>query len=176
MTKEPWKEWSHIWNTKAKFMAWVRGGIRRGIWNRSPIKLEVIKNKRKRIINPKTGNEIWGGACYICGEDFPQKDLQVDHVKGEHSLKEIEDIQSFVEAMTCLSEDDLDLVCKPCHKIKTESERKGITFEEARIEKQVIAFGKLSAKEQLEKMREIGLDTKPTKKARMEGYRRVLNG
>lgn len=174
MNKEPWIEWEHIWPTKAKFMAWLRGGIRRACWNRSPIKHEVIKKKRKRVLNEKTSNEVWGGACYLCQQDFLQKDLQVDHIKGGHSLKEISDIQEFVEAMTCLSEDDLDLICKDCHKTKTLAERKGISYEEAKVEKQIIAFGKLKAEDQQKEMRRLGIQTKPTKKARMEEYKKWL--
>jgi 5-methylcytosine-specific restriction endonuclease McrA len=174
MAKEPWKEWGHIWPTKAKFMAWLRGGIRRACWNRSPIKHEVIKRKRKRVINPDTGNEVWGGTCYICKEDFVQSKLQVDHIVGEYPLKEISDIQSFVEAMTCLSEDDLDLICEPCHKIKSLAERNGITFKEAVMEKKIIAFKKLDSTAQLRFMRELGIETKPTIKARVEEYRKYL--
>jgi len=175
MTKSPWTEFPEIWNTKAKFMSWLRGGIRRGLWNRSPIKLEVIKRKRKRIINPKTNKEVWGGTCYICGDDFVQKELQVDHIKGEHTLKEISDIQSFVEAMTLVSLDDLDLVCKRCHKIKNHAERYGMTFEEANTEKKVIEFGKLPAPAQHSKLVEIGITPPSTAKARKDAYREWLN-
>jgi 5-methylcytosine-specific restriction endonuclease McrA len=147
LTKEPWKEFPHIWKTKAKFLAWLRGGIRRACWNRSPIKHEVIKNNRKRVLNESTGNMVWGGECYLCGKDFLQKDLQVDHINGENTLTEIGDIQSFVESMTCLSSDDLALVCKPCHSVKSYSEKQGITFEQAVIEKRIIELTKLPVKE-----------------------------
>lgn len=147
MTKEPWKEFPHIWKTKAKFLAWLRGGIRRACWNRNPIKHEVIKKSRKRILNKSTGNMVWGGECYLCGKDFLQKDLQVDHIKGENPLTEITDIQSFVESMTCLGLNDLALVCKPCHNIKTYAEKQGISFEQAAIEKRIIELTKLPTKE-----------------------------
>ena len=145
--KKPWEEFPHIWKTKSSFLAWLRGSIRRACWNKSPIKLGVIKKQRKRVMNPKTGNEVWGGTCYVCGEDFLQKDLQVDHIVGEHSLKEISDIQSFVEAMTCLSENDLALICKSCHSCKTHSQRYGMTFEEAVIEKRLIQLMKMPVKQ-----------------------------
>jgi hypothetical protein len=140
--KEPWKEFPNIWSSKAKFMAWLRGGIRRACWNRSPIKHEVIKKNRKRVLNNKTGNMVWGGTCYLCGKDFLQKDLQVDHREGENSLRDIEDIQSFVESMTCLSADDLALCCKPCHSTKSYAEKHNISFEEAVKEKRVIELMK----------------------------------
>ena len=174
MSKDPWEEWPEIWPTKSKFFSWLRGGIRKGVWNRSPIKLEVIKHKRKRVVNPKTGNTVNGGTCYICNKDFIQKDLQVDHIIGEHSLKEFSDVQKFIEAMTCLSADDLDLICKPCHKIKSYSEKNNISIEEARIEKQVIEFGKLIAKVQREKLQELGIEPKSTIKSRKNQYMKKL--
>lgn len=145
--KKPWEEFPQIWKTKAAFMSYLRGGIRRAIWNRSPIKHTVIHKKRKKVLNKKTGNMVWGGTCYLCGQDFVMGDLQVDHMVGEHSLQEIEDIQSFVESMTCLSEDMLGLVCEPCHRIKSYAERYGITFEDAKAEKQIINLTKKPVKE-----------------------------
>jgi hypothetical protein len=49
--------------------------------------------------------------------------------------------------MTCLSSDDLALVCKSCHSVKTYSEKQGITFEQAVIEKRIIELTKLPVKE-----------------------------
>lgn len=145
--KKPWEDFPQIWNTKAKFMAWLRGGIRRACWNRSPIKHEVIKKNRKRVMNEKTGNMVWGGECYLCGNDFLQKDLQVDHVIGENKLNDISDIQKFVESMTCLSAEDLSLVCVTCHKAKTYAEKHNIPFEEAVVEKRVIEIMKMPVKD-----------------------------
>jgi len=141
----PWETHPHIWNTKAKFMSFVRGGIRKSLWQRHPVKLDFIKNNRKRIKNPNPKGKVamvWGGECYLCGNDFVQKDLQVDHLKGNYSLKTMDDLQSFVEAMLFVAEDDLALVCHSCHKIKSHAERKGITFEEARVEKVIIEMMK----------------------------------
>lgn len=141
----PWETHKSIWPTKAKFMSFVRGGIRKSLWQRHPVKLEFIKNNRKRIPNPNPKGKlatVWGGECYICGNDFVQKDLQVDHLKGNHSLKTMDDLQNFVEAMLFVTEDDLALVCERCHKIKSHAERKGITFEEARVEKIIIEMMK----------------------------------
>lgn len=171
--KEPWKEFPHIWPTKAKFMAWLRGGIRRACWNRSPIKHEVIKKNRKRVLNEKTGNMVWGGTCYLCGQDFLQKDLQVDHREGENKLTDIEDIQSFVESMTCLSEEDLSTVCKTCHTTKTYAERHNIPFEEAVTEKRVIELMKKPVKDVKKILDEHGLESHNAK-VRREGLKKLI--
>lgn len=171
--KEPWKEFPHIWKTKAKFLAWLRGGIRKACWNRSPIKHEVIKKNRKRVLNKNTGNMVWGGECYLCGQDFLQKDLQVDHKVGENKLTDIEDIQSFVESMTCLSEDDLALVCKGCHTAKSYAERMGIPFEEAVVEKRAIEICKKPVKELKKILDEHNLPSHNAK-VRREGIKKLI--
>lgn len=149
---KPWIEYPHIWKTEAAFLSFVRGGIRRSLWNKSPIKLEFLKANRKRIANPVAKNatrfpEVWGGECYQCKKEFALKDIEVDHLTGEYSLRKLEDLQSFVEGIVCVSAKDLGLICKPCHKAKTYAERNGMSHEDALIEKQAILICKYPVKE-----------------------------
>jgi hypothetical protein len=136
--KEPWVEHHNIWKSKSAFTSFLRGGIRRALWNRSPIKLEFIKKNRKKIANPNPRGkvkEVWGATCALCGNDFPLSEMNVDHITGNHSLNDLSDIQTFVENIVCVSFDDLQFVDKACHKIKSHCEKQGISFEEARMEK-----------------------------------------
>ena len=148
MTKKknlPWEMYSDIWGTKSKFFSWLRGGIRRSLWKNSPIKIKFIQANRKRIPNPNPRGRVeivWGADCYICDNTFPLANMEVDHKVGEHSLKDIEDITPFIEAISFVAQEDLAFVCKDCHKAKSLSERKGISLGEALIEKQVIAIMK----------------------------------
>lgn len=144
---QPWIEYPHIWKTEAAFLSFVRGGIRRALWNKSPIKLEFVKANRKRIKNPVKANEkrfpeVWGGTCYQCQKDFALKDIEVDHLTGEYSLRKLDDLQSFVEGIVCVSAKQLGLICKPCHKTKTYAERNGISQLDAEVEKEAIAICK----------------------------------
>lgn len=144
----PWEEHPHIWKTESAFLSYVRGGIRRSLWNKSPIKLEFLKANRRRVVNPVAKNRtrfplVWGGNCYVCLQDFALKDIEVDHLTGEHSLRKLEDLQKFVEGIVCVSKADLGLICKSCHKAKSYSERSGMTLEDALIEKEAIAICKL---------------------------------
>lgn len=144
MTK-PWQEYPHIWKTKASFMSFLRGGIRRALWNRSPIKLEFIRKNRIRIPNPNPRgrvDEVWGAICGVCGGEFLLKDVEVDHRVGNHSLKDLDDLQPFIEGIVCVSEEALSFVCKPCHKCKTHAEKMGISFDEALIMKNAIEIEK----------------------------------
>ena len=140
------EKYPHIWKSKASFMAYLRGGVRRGVWLKHPVKLEFIKNNRERIPNPNPRGkvtEVWGGRCNACKNLFVQSKLAVDHVREfSASLKDIEDIQTFVELISIVTEDDLQFVCKECHDNISYSQKQGCSFEEARVRKQHIEFGK----------------------------------
>lgn len=138
-----WEVYPEIWKTQAAWMAWVRGGIRRGLWEKHPIKLEFIKSQTFRMVNTnprsmKRFPTVAGVKCAICGGSFKTTDCQVDHIGGNHSLKSMGDLRAFTEAMINIRESDLQMVCKPCHKIKSYSERADISFEHAKAIKEAI--------------------------------------
>lgn len=158
MMGTPWENYPQVWKTKAAFMSFLRGGIRRALWNRSPIKIEFLKKYRQRIPNPSPrGNTptVWGACCSLCRGLFPLKNIEVDHRVGQHSLKDLCDLQPFIEGIVCVSEGDLQLICKPCHKIKSMAEKQGISFEQAQAEKEAIAL--IKAKKDLTWLRERGI-------------------
>lgn len=141
--KTPWVEFPHLWRTESAFMSFLRGGIRRALWSKSPIKMEFIKLKRKRIPNPNPRgrvSHVFGATCEICNKDFVLSDMNVDHKVGNHPLKSLDDIQSFIENIVCVSHNDLAMVCIKCHKIKTHAESKGVSMEVAAVEKKAIAI------------------------------------
>jgi hypothetical protein len=145
---EPWVEHTLIWPTEAKFMSWVRGGIRAGLWKKHPVKLEFLRQNTKQIVNnnprsKKTHPTVKGCVCALCGAETPFKDVEVDHLKGNHSLRSMDDLRAFIEAMIMVSFNDLQVVCKTCHKIKSYAEKQGITFAEAKAEKLAISLIKL---------------------------------
>lgn len=140
--RKPWEIPESPWKTEAAFMSYVRSGIRKSLWNRYPVKTIFMKANRVRGINPKTGKECWGGFCYLTGEFFAQADLELDHRQGGHSLKTLDDASNFLKGMLYVDFDDLAFVSKEAHKIKSYAERMGITFEEAKAEKRVIALMK----------------------------------
>ncbi|AGR89183.1 HNH endonuclease [Pseudomonas phage PAK_P2] len=143
----PWEDFPGIWKTEAAFLSWVRGGIRRYLWSKNPVKLEFAKSRRIKIANTNEKSKlrnptVWGYVCEQCGKETPQSNVEIDHKTGEFSLKRVEDIQSFVEGVVFVRMEDLAVLCKPCHEIKTYAERYGLTLEEADIVKQAIAIQK----------------------------------
>ena len=144
---KPWEEYPHLWKTKAQYMSFIRGGIRRGLWERNPVKLEFINENRVKVpLGRKTktnpDGKVWGAICECCGNPFRLNDMNVDHKVGESTLKTVEDVQQFVNNIVFVKKEDLQFICKGCHKQKTYSEREGVTFEEAGIIKQAIEIQK----------------------------------
>lgn len=142
-----WKWEGSPWKTRSAYMSYIRGGIRRGLWNRHPAKLHFLNKNRRKIENPNLKNakrfpQVWGADCNICKNTFTLKEIEVDHLKGNHSLQNFKDISSFIEAIVTVTPDDLQLVCKECHKTKSLAEKHGVSFEEALAIKKAIEICK----------------------------------
>lgn len=134
---------SHIFPTEAKFMAWVRSGLRQGLWNKHPVKMELLTSQRRRIKNPrpnprKGAELVWGFTCNCCGNDFTQTNVEVDHMVGEFSLKTIDDLVNFFKKLVFVTPQDLQILCKGCHGIKTYAERYGVSLIEAEATKMTL--------------------------------------
>jgi hypothetical protein len=176
LTKEPWEEHPDVWPTKAKFFAWLRGCFRRAIWNLSPCK---IKFKNAHCSPPPEGYKgkaKSGANCALTGEWEGKSKLEVDHIQGECSLRDWDDVATFVRHL-CPPNDNLQLVTKEAHKIKTLAERKGISFEAALLEKRVIAFAKLPAAQQIKVLQEsdkCGKMAATNAKSRVALYRQII--
>lgn len=163
---------SDLWNTKSKYLSFIRGGIRRGCWEKHPVKLQIIQERRVQIPNPNPrGNKptVWGCKCEICEGLFKQSDIQVDHIRSHFSkFTDINDIQQFVIDMVMVTKDDLRLVCKECHEVVSLSQKDSVTFDEARLKKEYIHICK-DKKLLVAKLKEFGVESIPkTLKAQKE--------
>lgn len=135
-----------FWKTKSAYMSFIRSGIRGSLWNKNKVKLLKIKQNRVQIKNTNPRGKkptVWGGSCEICNNLFTEKELQVDHIRDSgSSLKCFDDLPKFIEDMILVTEDDLRILCINCHSIVSHSQKRGITFEQAKIEKYVISLDK----------------------------------
>lgn len=176
------KENIDVWKNESALINYIRGGLRRGLWEKSPIKLKFIKENRERIPNPNPRGRVdtvWGGRCNVCSNLFAQQALQVDHIRSDfNKLSSLDGLQEYIENMALVSKDELQLVCKPCHGVISHSQRKGITFEEAKIEKEIITLCK-DDKLMLDKLSHLGVQSSnvpKTKKARKDLLTKLLKG
>lgn len=158
---EPWEDPNSIWKTKAQYFTWLRGAIRR-IWADYPLRKQWKKNslrpvtkqeKLDKVYHPSTKNV---GQCVNCLEWMAGSKLECDHKLPSNGCRSLEEAKEFLLYCGATTSDMFQLSCKPCHKIKTLSEKLGITFNEAKIEKEAITFSKLSIGEQLDTLVSLG--------------------
>lgn len=145
---EPWIEYPELWPTKSSFFVFLRGCLRRGIWEKYPPKLMFKDASAYKPPEGYQGKAKRLGKCALTGEEVAISKLEVDHLEGHVKFTDWSDIENFIKHL-CASRDNMQLVTKEAHKIKSYSERMGISFEEAWIEKQAIQICKGDSKQWL---------------------------
>lgn len=139
MNEEPWIIASHIWPTKASFFTFLRGQLRRAIWEKWPLKIEFKNEACSKPPPDYTGRAKTGGYCALTGEWVGKSKAQIDHIKGNVSLQDWDDVLPFIQHL-CASKENMQLVDPEAHKVKSYAEKEGITFEQALATKQAIAI------------------------------------
>lgn len=170
---QPWVEYPHIWKTESAYLSFVRGGIRRYLWSKNPVKLEFEKESTVQIPNDnprsmKRFPTVAGGRCTICNGLFKRTEMECDHLTGEHSLRSLNDVQSFIEGIVFIRKEDLAMVCKPCHAIKTYAERYSLSLEDAKATKQAIEFEKKGVKKVVDMLTKAGYNVPSSKDKRRQ--------
>lgn len=138
---EPWVWYPEIWPTKAAFFTYLRGSLRKAVWNLSPIKISFKNEVCSKPPEGYTGKAKSGAYCALTGEWEGKSKLQVDHCEGNISLQDEEDIITFLKHLVP-PPGSLQLVTPEAHKVKSYAEKQGISFEEALIEKRTIEIMK----------------------------------
>lgn len=150
---QPWEKYPEIWKDEKAFLTYLRGAFR-AIWSKYPAKL---KWKQQQGIKPPASYK--GRAkklvqCKQCNEWFPISNTEVDHIVEGGSFKSVaESFEWFLRIIDV--NDNWQILCKPCHKVKSLAVRKNISIEDAIIDKKVIEFSKKSTNEQKSILTEI---------------------
>lgn len=124
----------------------LRDTIRK-VWMRSPSKLAFLLRSRVANTNPDV-RSLWLHECNHCKELHKAADIQVDHIKGNHSLKVVGDFVDYYENILNVVHKGLQILCKDCHEVKTYAEKNNISLEAAAKQKVVIKFLKRKAPDQ----------------------------
>lgn len=114
------------------------------MWNKSPIKI-IFKNGECKP--PPEGLETKsksGAYCALSGKWEGKSKLECDHLLGNVSLNNEEDILDFIKHLIP-PPNSLQLVTKEAHKIKSYAEKQGISYKQAAAEK--LAINILKSKE-----------------------------
>ena len=151
-----WNYEGSIWKSESAWFSWIRSALRRS-WNRHPTKIAKLKKELIQIPNPNPKSStrfptVKGGKCSCCGGVFPlsggkkegkhKVTIQVDHLEPAGSLRDIKDLQGFVERLFCVGLEDLALICSVCNKTKDYAQKTGLSLEDARIDKTAIELVK----------------------------------
>ena len=123
--------------TTARFWGNIRGALRRGATFYPP-KLECMKAAEVKVpLLDKEGNQAYYSAtakkagqprtrtdfkCAHCSKVCKRANVEVDHIVGAGVLKDWDDLVPFVQRLYC-SVDGLQVLCKPCHLIKTKEDK-----------------------------------------------------
>ena len=112
------KEWTEG-RIKSFIVATLRQGSRR--W---PPKYETLNDsKTEKKINKKTGRIAQHYLCASCEDEFTSKDVEVDHIKPVIDPKKgFTTWDDYVARLFC-GKDNLQVLCKTCHKEKTAKEK-----------------------------------------------------
>lgn len=106
--------------TSARYFGFIRSALRRA-WTRYPVRYQAM-DKAKQPYTGKDKRTKWVYKCKQCKELFKSTEVQVDHIKPAGTLKDYKDLPSFVQNLFCEA-DNLQVLCKECHKEKTLKER-----------------------------------------------------
>ena len=153
-------QWQNsIWKSESEALSWLRGQLRR-IWANWPLKNDFKKSKLEPVqphhnISSKRVKSI--GQCQKCLNYFAASNMEVDHKQQAGGIgKTPESVGVWLFDLLC-STDNMQLLCKSCHKIKSYADRAGCTFEQAEHKKKIIAFKALTEQEQIDTLLSQGL-------------------
>lgn len=105
----------------SRYWSFIRSALRRA-WSKYPVRFQVLQEVRK----PYEGDDKrtkWVYPCADCKQWFKTKEVEVDHIESAGSLKSYEDLAGFCKRLFC-EKDNLRVLCKSCHKKRTQEERK----------------------------------------------------
>lgn len=110
--------------TEARYRAFVISALR-AYMKRFPPKWKALKAAMVgKKVNKHSGRMAEHYLCASCGDFFIARDVQVDHIDPVISPSDgFQDWWTFISRLYCEA-DNLQVLCKPCHKDKTNKERK----------------------------------------------------
>ena len=106
--------------TEGRFNSFVTSILRSGSRRWGPKYQTLNEAKTEKKVNSTTGRVAQHFLCAECQKDYPQKQVEVDHIVPIGTEKTWDE---FINGLFCEA-DNLQVLCKPCHKIKTLKEKK----------------------------------------------------
>jgi hypothetical protein len=109
--------------TEARFTSFIKSALRSAS-QRWPPKYQTLNEAFVgKQINASSGRLAKHFKCSKCLEVFPQKEVEVNHITPVVPLTGFDSWDGVIARMFC-EKDQLEVVCKPCHKGITQQENK----------------------------------------------------
>ena len=111
--------------TEAAYWGKVRSALRKAFAAWEPAN-QAMKNARRPYTGPNK-RQKFEVQCAGCGEWFPMKEVQKDHIEPVGSLKSLEDLPAFLQRLTPEDPAAFQMLCESCHQEKTNAKKKAPT-------------------------------------------------
>jgi len=122
MTKE--KPYNNGKWTQARFNSFITSVLRMGMRKWEPVYHALDLACVGRRLNKATGRQVKKYECAGCAKVFLRQEVQVDHIEPVVDVSEgFAGWDSYIARLFC-EVDNLQVLCKECHSIKTANERK----------------------------------------------------
>jgi len=187
----PWEWEGSIWKTESAYWGWLRGSLR-SIWSRKWVfknnylkthsfPAPVLDNNGKQKYY-KTGKRRGQPVtkkhfkCELTGEVLPIKEGNIDHIAPAGSLTNGLEACIFLFRLLT-SPNNMRLISKDAHAVITHMERTGMSWEEASLDKAVIAKMKCSVERQKKELAKLGFteEEMSNKDRRKNCYIKILS-
>jgi 5-methylcytosine-specific restriction endonuclease McrA len=107
--------------TESQYFSKIRSILRSGFRYWKPMQLTLEAASRpSQSLNKRIKKEY---QCAKCKKWHKRADVEIDHKEECGSLSSYEDIVPFIQRLTKENIDAYQILCKPCHKLKTETFR-----------------------------------------------------
>ena len=109
--------------TDARYRSFIKSGLRSASQRWPPRYKVLAASRRGKRINPASGRLAEMHECRNCKSLFPTKEVEVNHIIPVVPVKGFDSWDGVIERLFC-EENGLEVLCKPCHKIVTDEEKK----------------------------------------------------
>lgn len=107
--------------TESRFNSFIKSALRSASIRWPPRYTILTEAFVGSKVNKKTGRMAKHYKCNCCGEEFPLKEVQVNHIRPVVPVEGFTTWDEVIERMFC-EQDGLEVLCVPCHKLRTEEE------------------------------------------------------
>jgi 5-methylcytosine-specific restriction endonuclease McrA len=106
---------------EAKLKSFIISQLR-GSFRKYFVKYEVLREAAtEKKVNTKTGRVAQHYKCNGCSKEFPQSEVQVDHIHPVVKANGFSSWDDYISSLFC-PKDNLQVLCLTCHKAKTKAE------------------------------------------------------